>query len=224
MKDPRWSLALLFAGLAAGCATAPETTRTSPWEKDVLAFEATDRERPPSPGGIVFVGSSSIRLWELAASFPDLEGLNRGFGGSQLADAVELAPRIVLPRRPRAVVLYAGDNDVAAGKSAEVVFSDFRAFVAAIRSSLPEARITFISIKPSLKRWALFPEMQRANELIRSFTALDPRLAFADVAALMLGPDGRPRPELYAEDGLHLSPEGYRLWTSVLRPLLTAEP
>lgn len=188
------------------------------WEKAIAAFEEQDRKALPPKNGIVFVGSSSIRLWKLDESFPDLDVINRGFGGSQLADAVHFAERIVLKHEPRLVVLYAGDNDITAGKTPEQVFADFQEFVATVHAKLPETRIVYIPIKPSLKRWSLFDKMQRANDLIAEFCRQDERLASADIVTPMLGDDGKPRPELFAEDGLHLSAKGYELWTSVVTP------
>jgi len=120
----------------------------SPWEKEIRAFEAKDQQQPPPGGAVLFVGSSSIRLWKLDESFPDVKTINRGFGGSHLADSVAFAERIVIPYRPKLIVLYAGDNDLAAGKTPERVLADFKQFVAKVEAALPETRIAFISIKP----------------------------------------------------------------------------
>lgn len=190
------------------------------WEKAIAAYEEQDRARPPAPRGVVFVGSSSIRLWNLAESFPGADVINRGFGGSQLADSVHFAPRLVLKHRPRLVVLYAGDNDVAAGKTPEQVAADFQAFVQGVHKELPQTKIAFLSIKPSLARWKLWDTMQRANALVQAQCKADGRLLYLDVATPMLGDDGKPRPELFAKDGLHLSPRGYEVWAAVVRPHL----
>lgn len=192
----------------------------APWEQEIRAFEAADRISPPQKGGIVFVGSSTIRLWDVAASFPDLRVVNRGFGGSQLADVVRHVDRLVLVHEPRVVVLYAGDNDIAAGVLAEQVAVQFERFVRAVHAKLPQTRIVYLAIKPSVLRWLSVDRMEMANALIRSICARDDRLAFLDIGPTMLGWDGRPRPNLFAEDGLHLSPLGYQLWTAVLRPFL----
>ncbi|MBI3467383.1 MAG: hypothetical protein HY000_30610 [Planctomycetes bacterium] len=158
-----------------------------------------------------------MRLWNLAESFPDLKCTNRGFGGSQMADSAHYADRIVVPYRPRVVVVYAGDNDIAAGKTPEQVFADAKALVTAAHTKLPQTRIVFISIKPSIQRWRLFDKMREANRLIAEFTRQDSRLGFVDVTEAMLGADGEPRPELFVKDGLHLSPAGYKLWSSLVR-------
>lgn len=190
------------------------------WEPAMQAFEAGEQARPSPEGGIVFIGSSSIRFWDLAKSFPDLPVVNRGFGGSEIADSTRYADRILLPLAPQVVVLYAGDNDISMGKTPDEVVSDYRAFVAKVHDALPKTRVVFIAVKPSLSRWNLVGAMRRANEMIRAVAADDPRLAFVDIDTPMIGSDGRPRAELFVEDGLHLSAEGYKLWTSLLRPHL----
>jgi len=190
------------------------------WEKTIQAFERQDRLQPPTKRGIVFIGSSSIRLWDLEKHFPGLPVVNRGFGGSHIADCTYYAPRILLPLEPRIVVLYAGDNDIAAGKSPEQVFADFQEFVSTVHRALPATRIVFIAIKPSLARWKLVEKMRRANAWIRKAAGEDPLIDFVDVDAPMIGPDGKPRPELFREDGLHLNEKGYALWTRLLKPYL----
>jgi lysophospholipase L1-like esterase len=190
------------------------------WEKEIAAFERQDRAKPPPKGAILFVGSSSIRLWDLPKSFPGKDVINRGFGGSELADSVHFAPRIVLKYEPRLVVLYAGDNDIAAGKTPEQVSADFRAFVRAVHRELPRTRIVYLSIKPSIQRWKLWDRMRRVNALIEAACMGDSGLRCVDVATPMLGRDGKPRPELFAPDGLHLNARGYALWASILAPRL----
>jgi lysophospholipase L1-like esterase len=190
------------------------------WSKEMAAFEQLDKQSPPAAGGIVFVGSSSIRLWDLARSFPGLPVVNRGFGGSQIADSVRHADLLVIRHKPRTVVFYAGDNDIAGGKSPQAVADDFKAFVSKVHGALPKARIAFIAIKPSIQRWALVAKVREANALIRSIAASDDRLAFIDVDGPMLGWNEQPRKELFVDDGLHLSAEGYDLWNALVRPFL----
>ena len=193
------------------------------WERAIAAFEKQDRQQPPPKEGVLFIGSSSIKAWDLDRWFPGLSAINRGFGGSQVADSARYADRIVLPYRPKVVVLYAGDNDIAKGKSPEQVRTDYEQFVAKVHAALPETRIVFVAIKPSLRRWQLVEEMRRANGLIRRVTETDPRLAFVDVDTPMLGADGKPRRELFAPDGLHLNEQGYKLWSELVRPHLKVD-
>ncbi|HTU17519.1 MAG TPA: SGNH/GDSL hydrolase family protein [Gemmataceae bacterium] len=221
--------ALLFlAGLVASMTglshrvEAAEKQDFSRWEKGIAAFEKQDRDKAPPKNPIVFVGSSSIRLWDLSKSFPHLPALNRGFGGSHMADVVHFAPRIVLKYEPRLIVLYAGDNDIAAGKSPERVRSDFQAFVKTVHEKLPKVRIVFVCIKPSLRRWALIDKIRKANALVEAECKKDKRLVYLDIATPMLGDDGKPRRELFVNDGLHLNAKGYTIWAERLKPYLEA--
>ncbi len=195
------------------------------WEQDIRAFEAADRDRPPRPGGVVFVGSSSIRLWEsLAADFPGIDVANRGFGGSEIAESTHFADRILVPRRPRLIVLYAGDNDLQNGKSPVRVRDDFRMFVERVRKDLSGVRIAYIAIKPSPARVALLPKARAANKLIRDYAAGQSGVEFIDVFTPMLDAKGRPRPELFAPDALHMNRAGYALWRERVAPYLRRSP
>ena len=216
-------LLLLLTGPFEGAAVAQEFAPGDParWADDIRAFEEADRQRQPQPGSILFVGSSSIRLWKtLAGDFPGVPVINRGFGGSQLSDAIHYIDRIVLPYRPRQIVVYAGSNDIAAGEPAEQVAADFRQFVSLVHRALPETRVAFIAIAPNEARWNLMPAFTRANELVRQYVRTDPRLAYIDVVPHMLGDDGRPKSGLYVEDRLHMNANGYALWTTLVRPYL----
>lgn len=194
-----------------------------PWEKEVAAFEATDRRNRPRPGGIVFVGSSTIRLWKtLAQDFPGLGVLNRGFGGSQMADSARLADRIILPYRPRQVVVFAGSNDIAAGKSPRQVAADFLDLVRQIRSAAPQTRIALIEITSSPSRWEQRGRVVEANAILQRLCARN-GAAFIPVRAKLLGADGAPRPELFIADRLHLNADGYRLLADAVRPFLAHE-
>jgi lysophospholipase L1-like esterase len=197
-----------------------ERTIANRWENDIAAFEKQDKEHPPQQNGILFVGSSSIRLWKLGDSFPDLTLVNRGFGGSQISDSICFAERIILPYKPRLIVFYAGDNDLFLGRTPERVCHNFIRLAQIVHEKLPETQIAFLSIKPSLQRWALIDKIRAANEQVRACCAQDARLKFIDVHTPMLGADGMPRKELFAADGLHLNAEGYAIWSSLVRPLL----
>jgi lysophospholipase L1-like esterase len=209
-------LSFVVAGSAA--AQAPDAAR---WEPEIRAFEAADAASPPRPGAVLFLGSSSIRLWAtLAQDFPEVATLNRGFGGSQIPDATRYVPRIVLPYKPRLIVFYSGGNDINAGRTPEQVQADFAAFVAAVHAALPETRIAFISIAGNPARWAQVDRVKRANALVEAMAKADPRLAFIDVYSPMLGADGQPRPEIFVADRLHMNRDGYRIWARVVAPYL----
>jgi lysophospholipase L1-like esterase len=191
----------------------------APFENEIRAFEQADAKSPPPKDAVLFLGSSSIRLWKtLEQDMPGMKVINRGFGGSQVADSVRYADRIVLPYRPKLIVFYAGDNDIASGKSPQRVMSDFREFVTKVHAALPEARILFVSLRPSVARWHLWGRQWLTNELMRQFADADPTVDYVDVVPTLLGPDGRPRADYLVADMLHLNPDGYRAWTAVIRP------
>ncbi len=221
--------ALLLCVLSSGpafCANArkPVPAKAQPagrWEKEIHAFEVRDRRSPPPQGAIEFAGSSSIRKWKNAASlFPGHRVFTRGFGGSEMSDLVAYARRIVIPYRPKLVLVYEGDNDIAAGKSAERILSDYKAFVREVHAALPKTRIAYIAVKPCPDRARYLGEVERLNHLVREYSRTSDRLLFADVFTPMLSRNGRPRADLYLKDGLHPNPRGYAIWVKVLTPIL----
>lgn len=214
------SLMILLANAVLARASAEAKADFSRWKKEIAAFESKDKANPPPKNALLFVGSSSIRLWDLAKSFPGVPAINRGFGGSQLADSVHFAERIVLKYEPRTIVLYAGDNDLAAGKSPEQVHRDFQAFVRKVHPSLPKTPILYLAIKPSLRRWHLIEPIRKANALIEAECKTGESLLYVDGATPLLGKDGKPQPELFAKDGLHLNEKGYAVWAKLLKPHL----
>jgi lysophospholipase L1-like esterase len=191
------------------------------WEPTIQNFEAEDKAHPPAKGGVVFIGSSSIARWDnMAESFPGVRVVNRGFGGSELADSARYASRVVVPHSPRIVVLYAGENDLNRGVSPETISADFTRFYDVVRKQLPEARIIVIGLKPSLLRWKLREGMHQTNKMIRSHCESHRACTYVDPWPVMVGKDGTPKPEFFVEDGLHMTPEGYKAWTALLKPLL----
>ncbi len=221
------ALAALLAGASAPAAGAddaalrPAAADTFRFAADIRKFEAGDRATPPPANPVLFVGSSSIRMWtSLAEDFPGLPVLNRGFGGSETGDLIRYLDRVVYPYRPRMVVLYEGDNDLAAGKSPERVAADLDTVVARIHRNLPGTPVAFLSVKPSLARRALLPAMHRVNETMEARARSDSLLDYVDVWTPMLQDNGLPRPELFLPDGLHMDPVGYVIWKRALEPYL----
>ena len=216
--------------LAAGAVSAqpapavqPPSTTTAHdfarWEKDVAAFEAGDRASPPPKNGLLFIGSSTIVRWKtLETDFPGQPIVNRGFGGNQIVDSTHFADRMIFPYQPRKIFLRAGGNDIHSGKSAEQVFEEFKQFVATVHARLPNTEIVFISLSPSIARWSERDASKKLNSLIADYVKRTPRLLFIDTYDMTLGADGQPRPELFVEDKLHFSPEGYRLLVERVRP------
>lgn len=182
---------------------------------------ASTPARRTGPIPVVFAGSSSIALWsDLAATFPSLPVVNRGIGGTWLSDLADLAPGLVLSYEPDTVVVYAGENDLGAGQTVESVVAAFQRFREQLRASRPNAHLVFLALKPSLYREKLLPAFEEANRQIAAACQADSRCTFVDVFTPMLNPEGRPRAELFIEDGLHMNEAGYKLWTDLLAPVL----
>jgi lysophospholipase L1-like esterase len=208
----------LFSLWAQAEEAKPIVTASARWQSSLDAFAAADRVSAPAQGGVVFVGSSSIRLWtNLENSFDEHPTVvKRGFGGSQLRDCVDLVDQLVLSYKPKLVVVYAGENDLAEGATPQQVLERFESFVQKIKASLPESRIAFVSIKPSPLRASLIPAVREANALIQAYSQSEPQLAFIDVFAAMIDANGQPREELFSGDRLHLNADGYSLWQKVI--------
>ena len=215
---------ILVCSLLPWCFNLTHAADTSHarWEPEILAFEATDKTNPPASHAVLFIGSSSIRYWtNIESAFPGHQVFRRGFGGSELSDAVAFADRILVKYRPHMVLVYAGDNDIANGKSPQCVLAEFKTFARKIHAALPGTVIGYIAIKPSLARRTLIERMKNANELIRNYIRQNSQnMVFVDVFNPMLDSAGAPQPGLFAPDGLHLNEKGYKLWASMIMPVL----
>jgi len=191
------------------------------WEREIAAYEEADLTNPAPKGALLFIGSSTIRLWKtLPQDFPEQRVINRGFGGSEIMDSTHFAERIIFPYKPRMVFLRAGGNDLNAGKSPEQVFMDFKEFVAKVHSKLPETEIAFISLSPSIARWKQANKEKELNTMIERYIKVTRRVKYIETYSMALGPDGEPRPELFVADQLHFSAEGYKLLAERVRPFL----
>ena len=212
----RWLL--LAAALLPVSLRAQTQAAEQRWKKELDAFTAADRQQMPPPGGVLFVGSSSIRFWSgLETAFADQPVvIKRGFGGSRLSESADLVHRLVLPYQPRLVVVYAGENDIHEGASAPELLAHFKRFVQQVQGALPDTRVAYMSIKPSPSRLAFLAAMREANLLIQTHVLQHDNLDYIDVHTAMLDNDGRPRPELFVRDQLHLSAEGYGLWRQIV--------
>ena len=200
--------------------TGPSDPDPNRFAGEIKAFAEWDSKNATPAEPVLFAGSSTARMWRTHESFPDLPVVNRGFGGSHISDVIHYAEQVVLPYKPKVIVFYAGDNDIAGGKPAQRVADDYRRFVTIVHAKLPDVRIVFLSIKPSGQRWSLWPEANKANALVQDFCKQDKRLFFADLATPLLGADGRPKADLFLADQLHLNPQGYAVWAKAFRPIL----
>lgn len=194
---------------------------SSKWEKAIATFEAADKTNPPPKGALLFIGSSTIVRWKtLAQDYPEHKVINRGFGGSQIADSVNFAERIVIPYAPRAVFLRAGGNDLNAGKSVAEVFEDYKAFVAKLQAKLPETDVFFIGLSPSISRWKQHEQEKELNNLVQGYIAGKPHLKYIETYDMVLGADGQPSADLFVDDKLHFNESGNKLLAERVRPHL----
>jgi lysophospholipase L1-like esterase len=220
------SLALMFLTLSVFSVAAdsdfkyPDPNR---WTDDLKSFDQWDAKNAFPANPILFVGSSTFRLWNTADAFPGLPVINRGFGGSWMADSLHFVDRLVLRYKPSVVVIYAGDNDIAGGLPAEAVHSDFVKLTAAIRAALPDTPIIGLAIKPSQSRWKLWPEMKKANQLNSDFAQSSGGITFVDAEPVLFNADGLPDPAFFESDALHLNKAGYEKVKALLAPVLAEQ-
>jgi len=202
----------------------PERFRNNPFgdKTSIDLFRLWDKKNSVPENPIVFIGSSSIRKWPTTKYFPDMPIINRGFGGSHISDVNYFIDETVLKYKPNIIVFYAGDNDIAFGKTPEIVLNDYIFFIKKVHSLFPLTKIYFLPIKPSVKRWSFWPDMERTNQLIKSYSNNNPFLFYVDTATPMLGNDGIPKGSLFVSDSLHLNNKGYDIWSEILGPILRA--
>ena len=230
LRTPTIGVLLVIAGIAppfmasarAQVATAA-TAAVGPnrFEKDIAAYEGADRKAPPPKGAILLAGDSQFFRWKtLAEDLPGYTIVNRGVDSFQTSDLVYFVDRIVLPYQPRLIVLHVGGNDVHNGKRPEEVLADFKTFVGRVRAALPQVPIAFTSITPSPGRWDEAETRIAANRLVKTYVASQRNLRFIDLWDAFLGPDGKPREDLYGPDRIHPNHDGYLVRVKIMRPLL----
>ena len=216
------TLGLCFSALPLSAADRADNFAR--WEPEIAAFEWSDATNPPPQGAMLFTGSSTIRLWQtLANDITNGPVINRGFGGSTIADSVHFANRTVFPYAPAKIFFRAGGNDLAEGKSPEAVFADYQAFVTTVHARLPKTEIIFISWSPTPARWNQVDKERTLNQLVADFTRNKPYLRYLETSDLVLGSDGKPRAELFRADKLHLNAAGYKLLAARVRTFIVAD-
>lgn len=194
-----------------------------PFWSDIQEFKTQDKVNPPPKNAILFVGSSSFTKWTTAQKdFPGYTIINRGFGGSSLPDVIRYQNDVIFSYHPKQVVIYCGDNDLAASDtvSAGTVVARFKQLFSSIRKHLPSASIVYVSIKPSPSRERLMPKMDSANKMIKAFLAKNKRTGFVDVYHKMLNANGTPKQEIFIDDKLHMNSKGYAIWIQAIKPFL----
>ena len=204
-------MAWLLLSLVSAPSEYPDV-RAKAWEPEIATIEAKLKAKPPKAGALFFAGSSSFRLWDTAEAFPDFETANVAFGGSEMRDTVHFFDRIVKPHAPGRIAIYAGDNDIAGGRTPERVKDDFAALLKLAHAHDPKIKVDYVAIKPSPSRAGQKPKQDAANELIRKFIATDDRLGYLDIVPLLLNADGKPDPKFFRIDRLHLNDAGYATW------------
>jgi lysophospholipase L1-like esterase len=217
--------------LVVACASRPHAATypspqaasapSSKWESAIVAFEKQDQKTPPPQHPILFVGSSTIRIWKVNEAFPDQPVLNRGFGGSEIDDVNQYFDRVVARYQPRKIIFYSGDNDLAAGRSVDCVVDDMRQFIDMVRQKCPGTKLVVIAIKPSIARWKLIDKIREANQQIEKLVGAYPGGVVVNVESKLLGADGKPIRDLFRVDGLHLSAKGYEILNDAVRQYVT---
>ena len=214
-------------GLVLTCSiahSAETTNHFARWEPEIAAFERMDVTNPPPLGAVLFIGSSTIRMWRsVAADLPELKVINRGFGGSTIADSTHFADRIIFPYAPRKIVLRAGGNDLWAGKPTAEVFADFQEFVTVVHAKLPKSEIIFLGLTPSRARWKQANQEKALNRLIADFVKGKPSVNYIETYDIVLGADGLPRADLFIADKLHFNAAGYQLLAAKARAFFAAD-
>ena len=217
MKITPWLLSVMVAVASGSDAAEPINPK---WDEAIQGIEYRETEAPLAEGGILFTGSSSIRLWKtLAEDFPGVDLANRGFGGSQISDLIAYFDRVVLPGKPRQIVIYSGTNDLNGGEPAEQVLADFATLCGMIERDLPGTKIALIGAAPNPARWEQRVEQEMFNTWAAAYCE---RMGyqFIDVWTPMLGADGMPSRDIYVADRLHMNAAGYVIWREVVGPYL----
>ncbi|MET0240152.1 MAG: GDSL-type esterase/lipase family protein [Sphingobium sp.] len=216
------ALALGAPALHARPTAAPKPDPSFPFSTEIEDFARADKSEKAVPYATLFLGSSSIRLWDIAGSFPAIGAANRGFGGATTPDVLHYYDRLKPRTAPRSIIVYVGENDLAAGATPDQVARNVLTLMRKLRTDYPKARIAWMSLKPSPIRWTLWPKMAAVNELVEA-KASAKSFDYLKVNHVLLATDGLPDASLFRSDGLHMNPRGYDRWTRLVNAWLAAE-
>ncbi|MBN2105198.1 hypothetical protein JW835_14260 [bacterium] len=186
------------------------------FQSEINAFIWWDQKNSPPADAVLFIGSSSIRMWKTHESFPNLPVINRGFGGAHISDILYFYNQIIQKYDVKMIIFYCGDNDIAAGKSADQVFNDYQELIRLILLDMPDVKFLYLSIKPSVSRWNFWNKMSEMNQMVQNYNRARSRLYYLDMSSPLLDASGQPDPCLLLEDGLHLNEKGYKEWNKLL--------
>lgn len=210
---------ILFAVILGTRMLIAQFKQPPPFQDEIRHFRKMDSIAMPPPGKLLMIGSSSFTMWQDVARYmPGHPWINRGFGGSSLTDLIDNFDDVVTPYKARQVFIYCGENDIAAGASPDTVVRRFQQLFGMLRALDSTVYVTYVSMKPSLSRLHLMPRMMEGNDQIRAWLDTQRNTSFADVFTPMLDENGRPRTDIFIEDGLHLNDRGYEIWAKVIAP------
>jgi lysophospholipase L1-like esterase len=198
--------------------SASEAQDLDRFQDEVLKISTNQFSRDPSKTLCVFTGSSSIRLWaDLQTSFPDVQTMNNGFGGSTMEELLHFSDELIFRFNPEKIFIYEGDNDLELGQSVDRIIMATEILLAKIDAQLPKAEVIIIAAKPSIARWENHAAYEELNRSYRKLTRMQRNVKFADVWQPMLGTDGLPLSDIFIEDNLHMNAKGYQIWKEVLQ-------
>ncbi len=215
-------LFLLLCILSSGIIAIAQTTEP-PFRKEIDAFKKKDSIRIPPAQSILFVGSSSFTKWtDVQDYFPGYPIINRGFGGSSLPDMIRYVDDVIIPYNPKQIVIYCGENDIAGSDTIRpvTVLQRFQKLFSLIRNKLPKTPIAFVSLKPSVSRWAMEARFVETNKLIKDFLKKQKNTKFINVHDAMLNADGSVMTDIFVADNLHMNAKGYHIWQPIIAPVL----
>ncbi len=219
MKKQIFILSFLFIGITNVNFAQKKLDK---FESVIIKYEAQDQQNGYQPGAILFTGSSSIRMWKsLSTDMSPMPVINRGFGGSTIPEVTYYADRILLPHQPKIIVFYCGENDLSNDEAKSgLPLKSFKQFYRYMEQNLPETKVFFIAIKPSISRWHYWPKMAEANEKLKKFMNSKDNYYFVDTASGMLDENGTVLQDIFIKDNLHMNAKGYAIWTNILKPIL----